>query len=75
MTGFQTFKDNFEAVAKATAEFEIKKAQSFTNLLTATQNLSSNLQLKQDIKVMVDSQQILARIQKNQGNAAIQEPR
>jgi hypothetical protein len=72
MTGFQTFKDNFEAVAKATAEFEIKKAQSFTNLLTATQNLSSNLQLKQDIKVMVDSQQIAARIEKKQGNAAIQ---
>jgi hypothetical protein len=71
-SGFDSFRENFEAVVKATAEFEIKKAQSFTNLLTATQNLSSNLQLKQDIKVMVDSQQIAARIEKKQGNAAIQ---
>jgi hypothetical protein len=71
-SGFDAFRENFEAVVKATAEFEIKKAQSFTNLLTATQNLSSNLQLKQDIKVMVDSQQIAARIEKKQGNAAIQ---
>ena len=72
MAGFQTFKENFEAVAKATAEFEVKKAQSFTTLLTATQNLSQNLQLKQDIKVLVDSQAIAARIEKKQGNAAVQ---
>lgn len=72
MAGFQAFKENFEAVAKATAEFEVKKAQSFTTLLTATQNLSQNLQLKQDIKVLVDSQAIAARIEKKQGNAAVQ---
>jgi hypothetical protein len=72
LSGFESFKDNFEAIVKATAEFEVKKAQSFTNLLTATQNLSQNLQLKQDIKVLVDSQAIAARIEKKQGNAAVQ---
>lgn len=72
LSGFESFKDNFEAIVKATAEFEVKKAQSFTNLLTATQNLSQNLQLKQDIKVLIDSQAVAARIEKKQGNAAIQ---
>jgi uncharacterized small protein (DUF1192 family) len=61
---FSQFKEDFQAVAEATAKFEIDKANSFTNLLTATQNLSQNLQLKQDIKVMIDGREVAARIER-----------
>lgn len=69
---FTQFKNDFEAVAKATAELDNTRMSVFSNMLTATQNLSQNLQLKQDIKVLVDSQAIAARIEKRQGNAAVQ---
>jgi len=61
---FSQFKEDFQAVAEATAKFEIDKANSFTNLLTATQNLSANLQLKQDIKVLIDGQELTTKVQK-----------
>jgi len=61
---FSQFKEDFQAVAEATAKFEIDKANSFTNLLTATQNLSANLQLKQDIKVLIDGQELATKVQK-----------
>ncbi len=69
---FTQFKQDFEAVAKATAELDITRMSVFSNMLNATQNLSQNLQLKQDIKVMIDSQEIKARIMKDQGRSPLQ---
>lgn len=50
---FEKFSEKFEAVAKATAEVEVSKMQSFANMFTATQNLSESLKLDQTVIVKI----------------------
>lgn len=53
IVGFEKFSEKFEAVAKATAEVEVSKMQSFANMFTATQNLSESLKLDQTVIVKI----------------------
>jgi hypothetical protein len=57
ISGFEKFSDKFEAVAEATAKIEVAKTQTFTQMLTATQNLAQSMSINQTVVVKIGSQQ------------------
>jgi hypothetical protein len=61
--GFEQFSEKFEAVAKATANVDASKTQTFTNLLTATQNLSQALKVNNTVVVKIGDKKFEAVIE------------
>lgn len=64
VAGFEKFSDKFNAVAEATAKIEIAKTNTFTQMLTATQNLSQSLNLNQTVVVRIGSDKFKGVIEK-----------
>jgi hypothetical protein len=62
--GFEKFSDKFNAVAEATAKIEVAKTNTFTQMLTATQNLSQSLNLNQTVVVRIGSDKFKGVIEK-----------
>lgn len=64
LTGFEKFSEKFDAVAQATAKIEVAKTNTFTQMLTATQNLSQALNLNQTVVVRIGSDKFKGVIEK-----------
>ena len=73
--GFEKFSEKFEAVAKATANVDASRTQSFANLLIATQNLSQAFKVNTTVNVKIGDKKFEAVVEeivdKKMGDASI----
>ena len=60
--GFEAFAEKFELVGKATNELNASNAQTFLNMINATQSLTQTLAVNQNITVKIGDKEINAII-------------
>ena len=73
--GFEKFSEKFGAVARATANVDASRTQSFANLLVATQNLSQAFKVNTTVNVKIGDKKFEAVVEeivnKKMGDASI----